>query len=286
MKISPIDSGLLLETTETIESAAGQSAAGPRRVPDASWSDRDLFRALPGAAAQERGCIEDLLIRRHCGLVRWIAARYANPLIDPDELLQVGYLGLVLAIRRFDVERGHEFAAFARPTVQGEIRRWFRDKRRWIRLPRPLQEAKATLRESTEVLTHRLARAPTIAELAEHSCLSVDLVREALAADDNFAPASLDAPAGAHDDESFTIADTIGDHDPRIELVIDCDSLRPLLAGLTERERHILHMRFYQNLTQAQIGRELGLSQMHISRTLSRTLNSLHRRLHRAQAAG
>jgi RNA polymerase sigma-B factor len=239
----------------------------------------DLFRALKGAGPAGRERIQDVLVRRNAGLVRWIAGHYANQAVDADELRQVGYLGLVLAIQRFDVERGHDFKSFATPTVQGEIRRYFRDKRRWIRLPRRLQEAKAILRASTEVLTHRSGREPSNEELAEHCGMSAELVYEALTADDTFSPASLDAPLCNDRDESFTVADTVGDLDERIELIIDCDSVRPLIAELPERERRILHMRFYQEKTQSEIGAELGISQMQVSRLLARTLSTLRNEL-------
>jgi RNA polymerase sigma-B factor len=245
----------------------------------ADYSDLELFRAMRTAGLTEKRTMQDLLVRRHSGLVRWLAGQYANKAVDVDELRQVGYLGLVLAIQRFDVDRGHDFTTFARPTVQGEIRRYFRDKRRWIRLPRRLQEAKATLRESSELMTHQLGREPTVEELAEHAELPEDLVSEALAADDTFAPTSLDAPVNADGEESFTVADTIGTEDDRIELFIDCDSVRPLIAELPERERRMLHMRFYEDKTQTEIGAELGISQMHVSRLLSRTLDSLREQL-------
>jgi RNA polymerase sigma-B factor len=238
--------------------------------------DTELFRAMRTADSVERDRIRDLLVNRHTGLVRWLSAQYAHPGVEIEELRQVGFLGLVLAIDRFDVERGHDFPTFARPTVQGEIRRWFRDKRRWIRLPRRLQEAKASIREAVEVLTHRLGREPSNAELAAHIGMTEDLVAEARAADDTFTTASLDAPLGAGDgEESFTVADTVGADDERIGLLVECEALRGLIAELPERERRILHLRFYQELTQAQIGTELGISQMHVSRLLARTLERL-----------
>jgi RNA polymerase sigma-B factor len=245
----------------------------------AEYTDQELFRAMRTAGLVEKRRMQDLLVRRHSGLVRWLAAQYANKAVDADELRQVGYLGLVLAIQRFDVDRGHDFTTFARPTVQGEIRRYFRDKRRWIRLPRRLQEAKATLRESNELMTHQLGREPTVEELALHAALPTDLVSEALAADDTFSPTSLDAPVNADGEESFTVADTIGVEDERINFFIDCDSVRPLIAGLPQRERMMLHMRFYEDKTQTEIGAELGISQMHVSRLLSRTLDSLREQL-------
>jgi RNA polymerase sigma-B factor len=242
-------------------------------------SDEQLFRDLRKARPRERAAIREALVTRHAGLVGWLAARYANPSVNGEELRQVGYLGLMLAMERFDADRGCDFVSFARPTVQGEIRRWFRDKRRWIRMPRRLQEARAVLRESGERLTHQLRRSPSTAELAQDTGLPDDLVAEALAADDSFTADSLDA-AIAHDgDETFTLADTLGQEDRSVDLLVDCNSLGPLLAELDERDRRILYLRFYEDRTQSQIGAELGCSQMQISRMLMRILKGLRERL-------
>jgi RNA polymerase sigma-B factor len=242
-------------------------------------SDEDLFRALRTAAPAQREAIQDLLVRRHSGLVRWLASRYANRAVETDELQQVGFVGLVLAIQRFDPDRGSDFTAFAKPTVQGEIRRYFRDKRRWIRLPRRLQETKAALREATDKLTHDLGRSPTVDELAAALAVSPDLVLEAMTADDAFAPLSLDAPAASDEDGSYTIAETVGDAEPQYDLLTDWESLKPLLHALPERERRILQLRFFEDKTQSEIGAELGLSQMHISRLLAGTLARLRSQL-------
>jgi RNA polymerase sigma-B factor len=181
-----------------LESVAGsQQRPAVARRDLAEMTDTALFQRMRTADPIERDRIRDVLVHRHTGLVRWLASQYAHPGVEIEELRQVGFLGLVLAIDRFDVERGHDFLTFARPTVQGEIRRWFRDKRRWIRLPRRLQEAKATLREATEVLTHQLGREPSNAELAAQTGLTEELVAEARAADDTFTTASLDAPLGS-----------------------------------------------------------------------------------------
>jgi RNA polymerase sigma-B factor len=237
--------------------------------------DHALFVALSTATGAERDRIQDILVRRHTGLVRWLASRYANPNVETEELVQVGFVGLVLAIQRFDPQRGHDFMSFARPTVQGEIRRYFRDKRRWIRLPRRLQETKAALRGATEKLTHELGRGPTIDELAVHLAVNPELVLEALTADDVYRPRSLDAPMGADDHDSWSLADIIGGPDNRLDLVVESHTLRPLLAALSDREKKILALRFFENRSQSEIGLALGLSQMHISRLLSRTLANL-----------
>jgi RNA polymerase sigma-B factor len=242
-------------------------------------TDHDLFVALAQAHGEERERIQDTLVRRYSGLVRWLAGRYTNPAVDGEELVQVGFVGLVLAIKRFDPERGTDFAAFAKPTVQGEIRRYFRDKRRWIRLPRRLQETKAVLRDATEKLTHELGRNPTIAELATELAVDEELVLEAMTADDAYTPRSLDAPVGADDSDSWTLAETIGGPDERLELLVDCTVLRPLLEELPVREQQIIQLRFFGGLTQAEIGAQMGISQMHVSRILSRTLAGLRERM-------
>ena len=245
----------------------------------AEATDGELFRALANADAEEKEWIQELLVRRYDGLVRWLAGRYAGRAVESAELCQVGYVGLVLAIQRFDPDRGCDFASFAKPTVQGEIRRYFRDKRRWIRLPRRLQETKAVLRDASESLTHELGRAPTVHELAERLAVGPELVLEAMTADDAFAPTSLDAAIGSDGDDTFTIADTLRDDDNSIELMVDCETVRPLIAALPPREQRILHLRFFADKTQAQIGKELGISQMHVSRLLSRTLAGLRQQM-------
>ena len=246
--------------------------------PTSETPDTDLFRALATADDAGRELIQGILARRHAALVRWLAAKYTNRSVDFDELQAVGNVGLILAIQRFDPDRGFDFIAFARPTVQGEIRRYFRDKRRWIRLPRHLQEIKAKLGDATQVLTHRLNRAPTVAELAAELAVDPETVLEAMTADDTFAPLSLDAPTTA-DDGSSTLGAEIGYCDNRFDTLVDCEALRPLIAALPDRERRIISMRFFDDMTQSDIGRELGLSQMHISRLLARTLVELRRQL-------
>jgi RNA polymerase sigma-B factor len=254
-----------------------RSLSMPKIVDDRT--DEELFWALAQADERERALLEDLIVRRHAGLVRWLASRYVNPAVDRDELEAVGFTGLALAIKRFDPERGSDFAAFARPTVQGEIRRYFRDKRRWIRLPRRLQEVKAKLREATDDLTQQFGRNPTVTELAARLAVDEELVLEALTADDAWSLASLDAPIGGDDDGSWTVADTMGEPDARLETLVDAAALRPLLAALPAREQQILQLRFFADMTQAQIGAELGLSQMHISRIISKVLVQLREQI-------
>lgn len=238
-------------------------------------SDADLFRALAVAGAAERERIQTELVSRYGGLVRGIASQYAHSGVEVEELRQIGFLGLVLAIQRFDVDRGIHFAAFARPTVAGEIRRYFRDKRRWVRLPRRVQETKAAVRLATESLTHRLGRSPTVPELATHMQANPELVIQAITVDDAFVARSLDAVFGGDDTDSWTLGESVGEDDERIDLMLNVAALGPLLAELSERERHVLQMRFGDELTQAEIGRQLGYSQMHISRILAQIYDQL-----------
>jgi len=196
----------------------------------------DLFRTLRSTDdPAERERLQDELVRRHRGLVRWLAAKYNNPAVEFADLVQVGYLGLMQAISRFDPERGSDFISFARPTVQGELRRYFRDKRRWIRLPRKLQDTKMALREATEVLTHELGRSPSVAELAKRLAVGEEVVLEVMTVDDAYTPHSLDANMGDEDADGGTLADTLGMPDGRMDVVIDRLSVRPLLAALPER---------------------------------------------------
>jgi RNA polymerase sigma-B factor len=237
-------------------------------------ADAELFAALRTGDAAEREWAHEVLVHRYAGLVRWIASRYCSPWAELEELQQVGYLGLLMAIRRFDPDRGVEFSAFARPTVQGEIRRYFRDRRRWIQLPRRIQELKAQLLVATEEFTHRHGRAPSLAELAAATDREEAAVLEALAADDTFVVLSLDVPVGDGMDES-TLGNTLGEADGRLALVDEFDAVRPLIAALPRRDQLVLHMRFFEDQTQAEIGACLGISQMQVSRLLCRILGRL-----------
>jgi RNA polymerase sigma-B factor len=235
--------------------------------------DGGLFRALAAASPVERERIYALLVTRHSGLVGWIAACYAGRGVEIDELRQVGYVGLMLSIRRFDPDRGIDFALFATPTVRGELQRHFRDRRRFIQLPRRLQEVKATLRVAGEQLAQTLGRWPNVAELAAFLVVEEVLVREALAADDTFTLPSIDGPVTGGG--GLSLADLIGGPDPGIELAVDTQVLRALLAALPARDREILQLRFASERTQSQIGVQLGISQMQVSRLLKSTLGRL-----------
>ncbi|MEE1930339.1 RNA polymerase sigma factor SigF [Streptomyces sp. TRM 70351] len=217
------------------------------------------------------------LIEINLSLVRYAARRFRNRAGEMEDMIQVGTIGLIKAIDRFEPEREVEFTTFAVPYIMGEIKRFFRDTSWSVRVPRRLQELRIDLAKATDDLSQRLGRAPTTAELAERLQLSEDEVIEGLVASNGYTAGSLDA---TNDDSGEngsgpSVADRMGEIDPALEGVENFQSLQPLLAELEDRERTILEMRFGQEMTQAQIGAELGLSQMHISRLLSRTLRKL-----------
>lgn len=243
-------------------------------------TDAELFERLrqlgDDAAERDRICTE--LVRRYGFLVRWAVKRYAHGGEQAEELAQVGYLGLVEAIDRFDAGRGVQFTSFARPTVLGEIRRHFRDGRRWVRLPRRMQELKLRIKGVADRLYQQHGRPPTAAELAAELGVPEAEVEEALGTDDGFAPLSLDAPVD-DGEETTTHMALLGGVDPAIEGVVDSAAVWPLLEGLPARERELVLLRFFGNKTQTEIASRLGISQMHVSRLLDRTLRRLHEQL-------
>lgn len=242
-------------------------------------SDKALFellRAAADVAVRER--VSTALVERYEHLVRWAVNRYASRGEYREDLTQVGFVGLVEAIHRFDPGRNVEFVSFARPTILGELRRHFRDARRWIRPPRRIQELKLRIRDATEELYQEYGRQPTIAALADRLSCDRAQIEEALAADDTFSPLSLDAPLDGADGPA-TYLDLLGDEEPAFDDVVDSQSLWPLLEQLPERERTVMLLRFYGNKTQTEIARRIGVSQMHVSRLLNRILDEMHDKL-------
>ncbi|MDQ0956669.1 RNA polymerase sigma-B factor [Streptomyces sp. B4I13] len=216
------------------------------------------------------------LIEMNMSLVRFAAGRFRSR--GPEEMediVQVGMIGLIKAIDRFELTREVEFTSFAVPYIVGEIKRFFRDTTWAVHVPRRLQEARVQLARATEELRSRLGRTPTTKELAELMSLGEDEVCEARLAANGYHSASLDAAVSGNEDGEAALQDFIGAEDQALELVEDFHALAPLIAGLDERDRQILHMRFVEELTQAQVGERLGVSQMHVSRLLSRTLARL-----------
>ncbi|MET8079182.1 RNA polymerase sigma factor SigF [Streptomyces sp. NPDC005303] len=216
------------------------------------------------------------LIEMNMSLVRYAAGRFrSRGAEEMEDIVQVGMIGLIKAIDRFELTREVEFTSFAIPYIVGEIKRFFRDTTWAVHVPRRLQEARVQLARATEELRSRLGRTPTVKELSELMSLPEEEVREARLAANGYNSSSLDAAIGGSEDGESALQDFIGAEDQALELVEDFHTLAPLLAELGERDRQIIHMRFVEELTQAQIGEHLGVSQMHVSRLLSRTLGRL-----------
>ncbi|GGZ06348.1 RNA polymerase sigma factor SigF [Streptomyces nitrosporeus] len=218
------------------------------------------------------------LIEMNLSLVRYAASRFRNRGgDDAEDIIQVGTIGLIKAIDRFELSREVEFATFAVPYIVGEIKRFFRDTTWSVHVPRRLQELRVELAKAKEALSARLDRDPTVAELARHLDRSEEEIIEGLVAANGYSAGSLDTPSADSESggEQRTYADLLGDEDPGMESVENLHDLAPLLRQLDERERAIVRMRFGQEMTQAQIGAELGVSQMHVSRLLSRIVKRL-----------
>jgi RNA polymerase sigma-B factor len=209
-----------------------------------------------------------------------IARRFRNRGEPLEDLVQVARVGLLNAVNRFNVENGAEFIAFAVPTIMGEVRRHFRDHGWSVKVPRRLKELNAQLKRAREELSHELERAPTASEIAARLGIDRDEVVQAQIASSAYSTLSSDAPVGASDDDdSRSVTNTIGDVDADLDKVLDVATVRPLLAALPERERTVLTLRFFENMTQTQIAERVGISQMHVSRLLARSLSTLRRQV-------
>ena len=236
-----------------------------------------LVQSLPsGDIRREQAC--EALIGRYQPIVRSCVRRYRSSPEITDELTQVGYLGLMKAISNFDPQIGSSLPAYARPCVSGEIKRYFRDRRWSVRVDRPTQELRLEIREASVTLTQQLARPPRRAELAEYLHVSEDQIAEAQFANQAFQAVSLDAPLST-EDGTASLGDLIGEEDPGLAHMVDLESVQAHWDELDDQCQLLLTLRFYGNMTQAEIGDRLGVSQMQVSRLLRRTLDHLRDRL-------
>jgi RNA polymerase sigma-B factor len=222
--------------------------------------------------------IRSELVRIHIPLGRHVARRYTGHSEPREDIEQAAMLGLVKAINRYDPAHGARFIAFAMPTMVGEVKRHFRDHTWTMRMPRRLQELRLALRSARQDFIHENGRPPTIPEICVLLGITEEEVIETLGANDAYQTISLDVPVSEGDD-SASLGELIGNDDPQLETVLDRNALRPMLEDLPERERTILLYRFYGNKTQSEIADLLGISQMHVSRIISRTLTGLRDRL-------
>ncbi|MDX2561061.1 RNA polymerase sigma factor SigF [Streptomyces sp. TX20-6-3] len=253
----------------------------PHAIPprDARALSKVFLREL---AAREEGTaghqyVRNTLIEMNMSLVVYAAGRFRSRGDEREDILQVGMVGLIKAIDRFDLSREVEFATFAVPYIVGEIKRFFRDTTWAVHVPRRLQEARGELAKATDELSARLGRAPRLSELAPVMDLSEDEVVEAQVAANGYHSTSLDArlAGGDSEEEDAALADLIGQEDPALALFEEFHTLAPLVEALAPRDRLLLHLRFVEELTQTEIGERIGVSQMQVSRLLARSLDRL-----------
>lgn len=227
---------------------------------------RELFSRLPDEKARED------LVSLYYPLAEYLGRRFRGRGEPVEDLVQVASLGLLKAIDRFDLSRGVKFTTYATATIVGEIKRHFRDKGWALRVPRRIQEMGLEVSRVLSTLYQELGRSPTVKEISSVTGFSEEDVLEAMDAVHAYTTASLDA---AHDQEGMAQIARLGEEDEALELLEGWESVAPVLRRLPERERHILHLRFFKGLTQTQIADQLGMSQMHVSRLLARTLRLL-----------
>jgi len=247
----------------------------PQELP--GLEDRELLRIVHSPDSTLRSMASEILVSRYSGLVRSCVRRYWYTPEPTDDLMQVGYVGLLKAIGNYDPAFGRGLAAYAQPCISGELKRHFRDKRWPLRVQRPMQELVLEIREESGKLAQDLGRMPAESDLARHLGVTGAAVREARRAEMAFQPSSLDAPVG--EPGTGSLADLLGAEDPRLENMLGMQSVAAHWSELPAREQGILVMRFYHDMTQAQIGKQLGISQMHVSRLMAHALGHLRVRL-------
>jgi RNA polymerase sigma-B factor len=257
--------------------APGSSVSRPNEYADVPDMFRELAGVTPDSTEFQRQ--RDKIVERCLPLADHIARRFEGRGEPRDDLVQVARVGLVNAVVRFDVETGSDFVSFAVPTIMGEVRRHFRDNSWSVKVPRRLKELHLRLGTATADLSQRLGRAPTATELASELGMERDEVVEGLVAGSSYNTLSIDTGGGSDDDDARAIADTLGDVDSGLDRIEDREALRPLLEALPERERMVLVLRFFESMTQTQIAERVGISQMHVSRLLAKSLARLRDQL-------
>jgi RNA polymerase sigma-B factor len=239
-------------------------------------ANRDLDNGPDHSGISEYDRLRNELVVAHLNLVRYLAVKFANRGEALDDLIQVGTVGLLKAIDRFDLERGVEFTTYATPTIVGEIKRYFRDKGWAVKVPRRLQELNLAVNRANEKLTVKLGHSPTVAELAQHLGASEEDILEAQELGQAYNLLSLDTELnGEGDKKSQTLADYVGQNDAGLELLEDRANLERAFQVLTGRERVILYLRFYESVSQTEIAKRLNVSQMHVSRLQQKALEKL-----------
>jgi len=254
----------------------GSSKRSSSEYADVAGLFRELAELDDGSAAFQRK--RDRIVERCLPLADHIARRFDGRGEPRDDLVQVARVGLVNAVIRFDVTAGSDFVSFAVPTVMGEVRRHFRDNSWSVKVPRRLKELHLRLGAATAELSQRLGRAPTASELAAELEMDRDEVIEGLVAGSSYNTLSIDS-GGSGSEHAPSITDSLGDMDASLDQIENREALRPLLESLPERERTVLVLRFFESLTQTQIAERVGISQMHVSRLLAKSLARLRDQL-------
>ncbi|MER5311760.1 RNA polymerase sigma factor SigF [Streptomyces sp. NPDC002773] len=263
------------ERTTAIPPIVDPSKVAPRDARELSKLFFDQLAVLE-EGTPEYQYARNTLIEMNMSLVRFAAGRFrSRGPQEMEDIVQVGMIGLIKAIDRFELTREVEFTSFAVPYIVGEMKRFFRDTSWAVHVPRRLQEARVQLARATEELHSRLGRTPTTKELSELMSLPEAEVIEARVASNGYNSASLDAAVNGGEDGESALADFIGADDVALELVEDFHALAPMIAELDERDRQIIHWRFVDELAQKEIGERLGCSQMHVSRLITRLLARL-----------
>jgi len=237
-------------------------------------------RYLQSSDPGERDRLRERLVAGYEGLVHFLARRFQNRGEPLEDIVQVGFLGLIKAIDRFDPSLGNEFTTFATPTILGEIKRYFRDKGWAIRFPRRLQELYQQVVRVNEEMKNQLGRQPSMAEVAERLGVEPDNVLEAMEMSSAFTPVSIDATLGGDgDDDGRQLSEAVGGEDPNLDRVEMRQVLDKAMQYLNERERRIMIMRFFDEMSQSEVAKRLGISQMHVSRLQRAALEHLREHL-------
>ncbi len=245
---------------------------------DRAERTHDLLIRAVDADDAERERLHEEVVLLNVEVAESIVMRYRNRGVPVEDLVQVACLGLVKAVHGFDATKSDNFLSYAVPTILGEVKRFFRDNAWVVRPPRRIQELQAEISAASARLMHETGRPPTPREIAGSLDMEVDVVSEALTADGCFSPSSLDRPSG-DDEGGATLADVLGDRDPGFERAEAVVALRPLCQQLSERDRRIVYLRFFHEWTQARIAEEFGVTQMQVSRLLTRILKQLRTQL-------
>jgi RNA polymerase sigma-B factor len=265
--VEPVQAEDSAEVAETVEEAG--SAGG---YDDVGALFQQLATSTPGTARHT--ALRAELIGRCIPLADHIARKFSGRGEPFDDLTQVARVGLVHAVDRFDISRGSNFLSFAVPTIMGEVRRYFRDNTWAMRVPRRVKETHLRIGAAIDTLSQTLGRSPTAKEIAAELDVDPDEVTQAVIAGNAYQPSSIDAASLGRDTDA-SLLDTLGEEESQFARVEEYVAIRPLLAGLPERERRILTMRFFESMTQTQIAQRIGISQMHVSRILAKTLARL-----------